>query len=107
MICALSVDVALEQLIDGRTALLELGEHQVALAEQIEQLMAALRQDLAQCCSLGDDGCQRLSLVADHPRDIGQTLKGAGRLADRGPVQILATDVEGFFQLRKVVVLDL
>ncbi len=48
VICWLSVDVAREELIDGRTSLLEHGQHQVALTEQVEELMAALGQDLAQ-----------------------------------------------------------
>ena len=57
VICWLSVDVAVEQLADRGPALLEDGEHQVALTEQVEELRGcALREHGAQGGALGDDG---------------------------------------------------
>ena len=47
----------------SRLALLEDGEHQIALTEQVEELLAALREDAGQLRSLGDDRRQRRDFV--------------------------------------------
>ena len=89
MICWLSDDVARESSCSmADRALLEHGQHQIALTEQVEELVAPLARARRSGSPPWETMVARAVLSLPITREMSaRPLKAAGRLADRGAVR--------------------